>query len=112
MVLVLNIVLASIPRCEIVLSILQHQGWPLAQKEPAAPACHDMAVPVDAQSQALTSQRFCECSLFQFMVFHVSQLQLHEHVYFRIQTERLLTFPIKNMLSEFQPIMEPPYPKA
>lgn len=110
--LALNIVLVSIPRCEIVLSLLQHQGWPLAETGDEASACHDAAVPVDGQSQALTSQRFCECFVFQFMAFHAPQLNLHEHVYFRIQSERLLTFPLKNTPSDFQPLVEPPYPKA
>jgi len=110
--LVLNIVLVSIPRCEIVLSLLQHQGWPLAETVDEGAACHDAAASVDGQAQAFTSQRFCECFVFQFMAFHVPQLNLHEHVYFRVQSERLLTFPMKYTPSDFQPPVEPPYPKA
>ncbi|WP_141734388.1 hypothetical protein [Oligoflexus tunisiensis] len=112
LVLALNVVLVSIPRCELILSFfLHHEQHELAHGD-VMESCHHSDGPVDAQSPALTAERLCECSILSFMAFHAPALNLHEHVAFRIQSERLLIFPWKAFLSDFQPLPEPPYPKV
>lgn len=111
-VLALNVVLVSIPRCDMILAVLQHQGMQVAHAAMEAESCHDQSVPLDKHAKAWTSHRICECSVFQFMAFHAPELNLNEHVAFRVQSERLLTFPWKAFLSDFTPSLEPPYPKV
>jgi hypothetical protein len=108
LVLAMNVILVSIPRCDMVLSLLQHHG---IHEADAAESCHEVSVPHDGKSAAWTSHRICECTLFSFMAFHAPELKLHEHVAFRVQSERLLIFPWHAFLSDFQPLLEPPYPK-
>lgn len=111
-VLALNVVLVSIPRCDMILAVLQHHGMQAAHASMEGESCHDQAAPQDAGSEAWTSHRICECSVFQFMAFHAPEMNLNEHVAFRVQSERLLTFPWNAFLSDFTPPLEPPYPKA
>ncbi len=106
--LALNIMLVSIPRCDMIFAVLQHQNLAAMDGE----SCHDQALPADGKSKTWTSHRICECSIFQFMAFHAPELDLNEHVAFRIQSERLLTFPWNAFLTDFQPLLEPPYPRV
>lgn len=112
LVLALNIVLVSIPRCDMILAVLQHHGSPAVDTAAEGESCHGTAMPTAGKHKAWTSHRICECSVFQFMAFHAPELNINEHVAFRIQSERLLTFPWNAFLSDFQPLLEPPYPKA
>ncbi|HYX32955.1 MAG TPA: hypothetical protein VE954_07555 [Oligoflexus sp.] len=110
-ILTLNIVLVSIPRCEFVMAMLQHQ-WADPVTAHEGHVCHEDSLPAHDNDPAFTSKRLCQCSVFQFMAFHAPALNWHEYVYFRIQSERLLTFPSSHALSQFYPRVEPPYPKA
>lgn len=112
LVLVLNVMLVSIPRCDAILAALQHHGIAAVDAVADMESCHDMAVPLDGKTKAWTSHRICECSIFQFMAFHAPELNMNEHVAFRIQSERLLTFAWNAFLSDFQPLLEPPYPRV
>lgn len=112
LVLALNIVLVSIPRCDTILAVFQYHGILAPETAAEGESCHDTTVPSDGKSKAWTSHRICECSVLQFMAFHMPELNLNEHVAFRIQSERLLTFPWSVFLSDFQVLIDPPYPKA
>jgi hypothetical protein len=114
LVLTLNVVLVSIPRCDFILSFFLHQGQHETVHEDMMESCHhsETEAPVTTNGPAWTAERICECSIFSFMAFHAPELNLHEHVAFRIQSERLLTFPWTASVSDYLPIPEPPYPKA
>jgi hypothetical protein len=112
LILAMNVVLVSIPRCDMVYAVLQHHGMAAVDTAADMESCHDTAMSHEGSGQAWTSHRICECSVFQFMAFHAPELNLNEHVAFRIQSERLLTFPWIAFLTDFQPLLEPPYPKV
>ncbi len=110
LVLALNIMLVSIPRCDMIFTVLQHQNSMDAPTD--GESCHGQGLPADGKSKAWTSHRICECSIFPFMAFHAPELDLNEHVAFRVQSERLLTFPWNAFPTDFQPLLEPPYPRV
>lgn len=107
-VLALNIMIASIPRCEMILTMLQHPSTVTAEHS----SCHEAAAPVNPEDSRLKSDRLCACSLLKFMAFHLPQLDFQSFVIFRVQTERLLSFAWQAPFTEFTPGIEPPYPKA
>lgn len=104
--------MVSIPRCEIILTALQHQLIQSSEATHEVHACHGTSEPVDRHTKALTLHRNCECTLLKFMAFRVPDMNLHEYVVFRIQSEMLLNFIWQRAVTDFKPRVEPPYPKA
>lgn len=112
--LVMNIVLVSIPRCELIADLFwQHfVGHEADQKQTLS--CHSSESQNKVHEGEIleTQKRFCECFVFQFVAFDLPSLNWQDHVYFRIQTERILIFPSLQLLTDFLPPIEPPYPKV
>ncbi len=113
LLLLSNLVLASIPRCEFIFSALQH-SLALGEDQPElADSCHESepggTMPSVRQWQ---KDRLCACFLLRFMAFYAPALDVDSAVIFRIQSERLLNFEWLDSTADFLPMIEPPYPKV
>jgi hypothetical protein len=103
--LLLNLCVATIPRCDNLLSVLQHG---LKRELTEAPSCHEHKI---SQKTAIQNLHLCECALVKFVFVTLPTIDHQRYIGFRIQTSTLIQFEYK-----FAPISalkgpEPPYPR-
>ncbi len=112
--LVANLILASIPRCQILVS-LWNAGEELMQKA-AAPvmSCHEAKV--EQKSDPLLPQikqdHTCRCSLASYVPLFYQEFDPRPYVQFRAQSVRILKFFPPPTLISLSLGPEPPYPKV
>ena len=113
--LLLNLSVATIPRCESILNLLQHvmrqnslASFALGHKDDKAENCHPS--PASTQTQ-ISHSRICECSLVTFVAVRLEPFDHHRYIEFKIQSITFLSFspPIWNPMLVEGP--EPPYPR-
>ncbi|HYX36223.1 MAG: hypothetical protein M3Q07_06240 [Pseudobdellovibrionaceae bacterium] len=103
--LLLNLCVATIPRCDNILSVLQHT---LDKQWNETPDCHDHQV---SQTAAISSHRICECALVKFVFVTLPQFDPQRFIGFRIQSTTVLAFEYTFGLSVAPQGPEPPYPR-
>lgn len=102
---ILNLFVISIPHCEKFLSLDISSGQS-HDSDKKTMSCHDM------KTKTIASDQHCRCSPLKFMPFKASRLEIFDFIAFQVQSERVLLFPWKNILANFLPATDPPYPKA
>lgn len=105
--LLLNLCVATIPRCDNILTVLQqtlNKRSELSQAE----SCHDMGPSTAAH---VGHDHICECSLVKFVFVTLPNFDPQRFIGFRIQTSTLIQFdnPLWNPAAQKGP--EPPYPR-
>ena len=115
MYLLLNLCIATIPRCDSILELLQQSmnSESLAtlvhhhQPEPQG-SCHKVT---PSQNALISTDKVCECSLVKFVFVTLEKFDAERFIGFRIQTTTLLSFelPLWNPAALKGP--EPPYPR-
>ncbi len=103
--LLLNLCVATIPRCDNILAVLQHG---LKQQLIDAPACHDQKI---SHKAAVQSAHLCECTLVKFVFITLPSFDHQRHIAFRIQTSELIRFDYTFGLASVSKGPEPPYPR-
>jgi hypothetical protein len=103
--LLVNLCVATIPRCDHILSILQHG---LSQQLIEAPACHDHKV---SQKSALQNGHVCQCTLVKFVFVTLPDFNPQEFIAFRVQTSTLIQFDYIFAPTFTTQGPEPPYPR-
>ncbi|HET9239143.1 MAG TPA: hypothetical protein VFO10_17925 [Oligoflexus sp.] len=103
--LLVNLCVATIPRCDTILSVLQHS---LRKELSEAPSCHS---PKISHKSALQNAHLCECALVKFVFVTLPAFDPQKFIGFRIQTSTLIQFDyIFSLPSNIQG-PEPPYPR-
>jgi hypothetical protein len=103
--LLLNLCVATIPRCDKIFSVLQHG---LQEQLTEAPACHGHQ---DTQHASIQSEQLCECDLVKFVFVTLPNFDPNRFISFRIQTNSLIQFEYRFGPSTHSPAPEPPYPR-
>jgi len=93
--LLLNLCVATIPRCDTILSVLQHtlksQDWAtMAHHADSSTSCHEAPVP----GAHISTDKLCECSLVKFVFITLPTFDPQQFIGFNIQTTTLLSFAI------------------
>lgn len=114
--LLLNLCVATIPRCDSILEVLERtmtqQSWAALIHHGSAPErvpCHDAQSPHEAQ---LSSHKVCECSLVKFVCVTLDNLNPADFIGFKVESITLITFEMPRWNSIPSRGPEPPYPKA
>lgn len=112
MYLLLNLCVATIPRCDAILSVLQHtlkiQSWATLVHHSDAMPCHD----AETAGPHISPDKLCECSLVKFVFVTLPQFDPQRFIGFQIQTTQLLSFDIPQWNPLAQKGPEPPYPRS
>jgi len=103
--LLINLCVASIPRCDTIISALQHS---LKKELTEASSCHS---PRTSHRVTLQNAHICECTLVKFICVTLPSYDPQKFIGFRIQTSTLVQFDY--LFSLASPIQgpEPPYPR-
>jgi len=104
--LLMNLCVATIPRCDNILAVLQHS---LITKAPEAPACHD-TTPATTGT-AISNKRLCECTLVKFVFVTLPNFDPQSLIGFRIHSSTLIQFEIALWNPAALKGPEPPYPR-
>lgn len=103
--LLLNLCVATIPRCDSILSMFQHG---MSQTLTETPSCHDHT---NSQDSAIQSGHLCECTLVKYVCVTLPSYNPLAFIAFRVQTSTLLQFDYIFALSSNSQGPEPPYPR-
>ena len=103
--LLVNLCVATIPRCDTIISVLQHS---LKKELSETPSCHS---PKTSHGSTIQNAHLCECTLVKFVFVTLPAFDPHQFIGFRIQTSTLIQFDyIFSLPSNIQG-PEPPYPR-
>lgn len=103
--LLLNLCVATIPRCDNILAVLQHG---LKQQLTETPSCHDHKI---SHKAAIQGHHLCECTLVKFVFITLPNFDHQSFIAFRIQTSTLIQFEYTFGLASAPQGPEPPYPR-
>jgi hypothetical protein len=103
--LLMNLCVATIPRCDTILSVFQHS---LKKELSEAPSCHS---PKTSHGTALQNAHLCECTLVKFVFVTLPTFDPQQFIGFRIQTSTLIQFDYIFTLPSNIQGPEPPYPR-
>jgi hypothetical protein len=103
--LLLNLCVATIPRCDSILSIFQHG---LTQALTETSSCHDHAL---SQDSAIQSGHLCECTLVKYVFVTLPNYNPQAFIGFRVQNSTLIQFDYIFAISSNLQGPEPPYPR-
>lgn len=112
--LVMNLAIASIPRCDFIFKLMDA----VTSSEPVSRphislSCHEAKESqLPSKADAFTSKRFCGCNLLSFVGFTLVHFDHSSYIRFLVQSERLLDFRYARLPADlsFPPV--PPYPKT
>ncbi len=111
LILAANVLVASIPRCDLLLSLLNPASEQAAVDQDEHASCHEQAGPVNDGEVRLSNHNLCKCSLLQFFSIPVQSLDHQPYIVFKPQFLYEFGFDMRQEWSEFIPAIEPPYPK-
>ncbi len=103
--LLLNLCVATIPRCDTIFAVLQHG---LNSEISDAPSCHQ---PKSSTQSSLQPAHLCECALVKFVFITLPSFNPQEFIAFRVQSSTLILFDDTKALSSRVQGPEPPYPR-
>ncbi len=103
--LILNISIATIPRCEQVLDFLRHAS-PLAEVYHK----HCDKSPTDTSGPQLSTDTLCKCSMVQFLAFQMPNIRTRPLITQRAQVLHLIEFSYDLHAQDFasSPLIPPP----
>jgi hypothetical protein len=111
LLLAANVLVSSIPRCDLLLSVLSPASNHTAVEQDEHASCHEQAASAEKGGALLTNQNLCKCSLLQFLSIPVQSLNHQSHIVFNPQFLYEFAFDLRQAWSEYIPAIEPPYPK-
>ncbi|WP_141734550.1 hypothetical protein [Oligoflexus tunisiensis] len=103
--LLLNLCIATIPRCDHVLAVIQHT---LNQDLSETASCHDHGNP---NQVAFQDGHVCQCHLVKFVFVTLPGFNPESFIQFRVQTSTLIQFDYASGPSSHDQGPEPPYPR-
>ncbi len=114
--LLLNLCVATVPRCDTILEIMQktmtHQSWSSLLHSGSVTeqsSCHDAQA---SQTAQFTHHKVCECSLVKFVFVTLDSLNPSDFIGFKVESMTLITFDIPRWNSVPTRGPEPPYPRV
>jgi len=111
LLLAANVLIASIPRCDLLLSVLSSTSGERAAIQDDPMSCHSMASQGIGTSAQVSTDSPCQCSLLKFLSFPVQSLNYQDFIVYRPKFLYEFKFDLQSFWSEFLPGIEPPYPK-
>lgn len=110
-ILALNICLISIPRCEFIISALQHELW--GDHEENGFICGGQVVSEDAKKgPVLKADSACRCKVFKFIPYEVKDFDIEAYSRFLPTLLRILSFADISALKSIYSSIDPPYPRS
>jgi hypothetical protein len=103
--LLVNLCVATIPRCDTILSVLQHS---LKKELSETPSCHS---PKTEHTTSIQNPLLCECTLVKFVFVNLPAFDPQKFIGFRVQTSTLIQFDYIFSLPSNLQGPEPPYPR-
>ncbi len=112
-VLVFNLALGSIPRCNLIIDFLVQSSLTETPASSPSPSCHESTTPKkNERLPAWTSHPLCQCSLLQYLSFVLPSFELNSLMTLQTQGGRLLVFDLEDHSASLILSPDPPYPKA
>jgi hypothetical protein len=112
LILAANVLIASIPRCDLLFSMLNSVAGERTALRDEPMSCHGQPSSNAETGVRVSDNSPCRCLLLRFLSFPVQSLNYQEHIVYRPQFLYEFNFELLSVWSDFLPAIEPPYPKT
>lgn len=111
LILAVNVLIASIPRCDLLVSVLRTVSGEPAAIQDELMSCHGQPSSDTGTAVQISDDSPCQCLLQQFLSFPVQALNYQAYIVYKPQLLYEFKFDVQLIWSNLLSAIEPPYPK-